>query len=46
MITITNIVNKRIMSKISTTLLTRFIHPHCDYCKADFEDRTDWHYHK
>jgi len=26
--------------------LKRFIHPHCDYCKADFEDRTDWHYHK
>jgi len=26
--------------------LKRFIHPHCDYCKADFEDRTDWHYHR
>jgi len=26
--------------------LKRFIHPHCDFCKADFEDRTDWHYHR
>merc|ERR1719341_2939847 len=26
--------------------LKRFIHPHCDYCRADFEDRTDWHYHR
>jgi len=23
-----------------------FIHPHCNVCDADFEDRSEWHYHK
>lgn len=26
--------------------LRKFIHPHCDACNADFEDRQDWYYHK
>jgi len=26
--------------------LKMFIHPHCKICDADFEDRSEWHYHK
>jgi len=26
--------------------LKSFIHPHCKICDADFEDRSEWHYHK
>jgi len=26
--------------------LKTFIHPHCKVCDADFEDRSEWHYHK
>eukprot|EP00092_Neocalanus_flemingeri_P022061 GFUD01023926.1.p1 GENE.GFUD01023926.1~~GFUD01023926.1.p1 ORF type:complete len:534 (+),score=146.13 GFUD01023926.1:56-1657(+) len=26
--------------------LKKFIHPHCTVCDADFEDRSDWYYHK
>jgi len=26
--------------------LKKFIHPHCSVCDADFEDRSEWHYHK
>jgi len=26
--------------------LKMFIHPHCKVCDADFEDRSEWHYHK
>jgi len=26
--------------------LRKFIHPHCEACDADFEDRSDWYYHK
>ena len=26
--------------------LREFIHPHCEACDADFEDRSDWYYHK
>jgi len=26
--------------------LKMFIHPHCKTCDADFEDRSDWYYHK
>lgn len=25
--------------------LRKFIHPHCEPCGADFEDRSDWYYH-
>jgi len=26
--------------------LKQFIHPHCTVCHADFEERSDWYYHK
>ena len=26
--------------------MKQFIHPHCEVCDADFEDRTDWYYHR
>jgi len=26
--------------------LKAFIHPHCSICDADFEDRSEWYYHK
>ena len=26
--------------------LRKFIHPHCEACDADFEDRQDWYYHR
>ena len=26
--------------------LKKFIHPHCEACNADFEDRSEWYYHR
>ena len=26
--------------------LKQFIHPHCEPCSADFEDRSEWYYHR
>ena len=26
--------------------MKQFIHPHCEPCSADFEDRSEWYYHK
>ena len=26
--------------------MKQFIHPHCEVCDADFEDRSDWYYHR